>query len=59
VSDRHHFTDVLAGALAGLATGLLLPYLLHYGRDPTADGYEAAGAGETLSAPVFAWRGSF
>jgi membrane-associated phospholipid phosphatase len=30
VSDRHWATDVLGGALIGLATGYGLPYLMHY-----------------------------
>ena len=34
LADRHWSTDVLTGALMGLATGLLLPYALHYGLDP-------------------------
>lgn len=34
VADRHHASDVLAGAVMGLATGMLMPWLLHYGLDP-------------------------
>jgi membrane-associated phospholipid phosphatase len=34
VGDQHYATDVLTGALVGTGTGLLLPYLLHYGRSP-------------------------
>ena len=34
IADRHHFTDVITGATLGLVTGLLLPYVLHYGWDP-------------------------
>lgn len=30
VADRHHMTDVLAGAALGLATGYLLPNLINY-----------------------------
>jgi len=30
VSDQHYVTDVLTGAAVGLATGLGLPWLLHY-----------------------------
>jgi membrane-associated phospholipid phosphatase len=30
VADRHHLTDVLAGAALGLATGWLLPNLINY-----------------------------
>jgi len=30
VADRHHFTDVLGGALVGLGSGYLLPNLLNY-----------------------------
>lgn len=37
VAERHYATDVLGGAIIGLATGLLIPYLLHYGWDPTDD----------------------
>ncbi|MFK7985079.1 MAG: phosphatase PAP2 family protein [Sandaracinaceae bacterium] len=37
VADRHHASDVLAGAVMGLATGLLMPWLLHYGLDPEPD----------------------
>jgi membrane-associated phospholipid phosphatase len=30
MSDFEYLTDVLAGAVVGLASGWLLPYLLHY-----------------------------
>ncbi len=59
VADRHYATDVLVGAVLGLATGLLLPYLLHYGWDPSDD---LAGAPAPLagSAPArLSFGGSF
>ncbi|HEU4404229.1 MAG TPA: phosphatase PAP2 family protein [Polyangiaceae bacterium] len=39
MGDRHYATDVLSGAALGTATGLLVPYLLHYrgGASPPAD----------------------
>lgn len=37
IADRHHFTDVLTGGVLGLLTGMVLPYLLHYGWDVTDD----------------------
>ncbi len=33
-SDRHYFTDVLAGAALGLGFGYGVPMLLHYGKEP-------------------------
>ncbi len=43
VADKHHTTDVLLGAAVGLASGYVLPTLLHYDYDdepyaPLADG---------------------
>lgn len=37
VADRHYLTDVLVGALVGLTTGLVMPYLLHFVWDPSPD----------------------
>jgi membrane-associated phospholipid phosphatase len=61
LSDRHHATDVLLGALIGLSTGLLLPYLLHYGWDPREDLPAAPIAtSPLLEAPAsFSLSGSF
>ena len=44
MSDFEYFTDVLAGAIVGLASGWLLPYLLHF----------AGGARPELRSPVAA-----
>jgi membrane-associated phospholipid phosphatase len=48
-SDRHYFTDVLAGAVVGGAVGVAVPYLFHRGRSehrvalvPVADADHAA-----------------
>lgn len=35
IADKHYATDVLAGATIGLASGWLLPVLLHYGWSST------------------------
>ncbi len=40
VADRHHSSDVLVGAIMGLATGLLTPWLLHYGLNTGAEDVE-------------------
>lgn len=61
VADRHYLTDVLVGAVVGLSTGFLLPYLLHYQWDPrderapdlAVDARAALGA-----APLFGWAGT-
>jgi hypothetical protein len=37
LGDMHHTTDILIGALVGIATGLLLPAALHYGFDWNRD----------------------
>lgn len=37
-SDLHWFTDVLLGAGVGMASGYLLPWLLHYGRSGSGPG---------------------
>ncbi len=48
MADDHNATDVLAGALVGAASGIGLPWLLHY-RLPQADvGDAAAGAGMSI-----------
>ncbi len=54
LADRHWATDVIVGALIGLATGLGLPYLLHYGWD-RSEPTDAPGATAPLresGAPV-------
>jgi len=45
LAERHWASDVLVGSLMGLATGLGLPYLLHYGWDRS----ETTGAPPTTS----------
>ncbi len=57
IADRHYASDVLIGALLGLATGALLPYLLHFAWDPTPD--PAEGAAMPLSSVSFPLAGSF
>ncbi len=63
VADRHHAVDVVTGAAIGLASGWLLPWLLHYRFDwdevrseqrkgevtllPWSDGRAALGVGAT------------
>jgi membrane-associated phospholipid phosphatase len=42
VADRHWSTDVMSGALVGLATGYGLPYLLHYQFDERGLGAHTA-----------------
>jgi len=46
VADRHWSTDVLAGAVVGLASGYLLPKALHYG-------FRRNGGAVVLVAPVW------
>jgi len=57
ISDRHFATDVLVGALAGLAAGLLLPYALHFGWDGRGD--DVAGAGGALSGGTLGYGFAF
>ena len=42
IADRHWATDVITGAILGLATGLLLPYALHFGWDLSREDISAA-----------------
>lgn len=56
VADRHYATDVLVGSVVGFATGLLIPYLLHYGWDPVDD--IAPAPGPLTSAPLMLSYGS-
>jgi len=46
IADRHHATDVMLGAVSGALTGLLLPYLLHFGWDPVE------GEADAMTAPL-------
>lgn len=60
MADRHYFTDVLAGAGLGLAAGLGLPYLLHYGQgEPEPTGPTVAAPLRPRGGPVFSWSGRF
>lgn len=64
-SNRHFFSDVVAGAGVGLASGFLLPILLHYSRKPgDFDSREQtleSGAGLQVDpvVPVFQFGGAF
>lgn len=62
IADRHYLTDVLMGAVLGLSTGFLMPYLLHYQWD-TRDGTRpdvVVPARAPLSAPIMlGWSGTF
>jgi membrane-associated phospholipid phosphatase len=44
-SEQHYFTDVAAGAVLGLASGWLLPWLLHGPEDPRRAGAALDGSG--------------
>jgi membrane-associated phospholipid phosphatase len=62
IADRHYATDVIIGAVVGLGTGFLLPYLLHFHRwgdapDPT--GGSVAELSSPLSAPMFSFGSAF
>lgn len=60
MADRHYFTDVVAGAALGLAAGLGLPYLLHYGRSEAAASAPAVTPiGRRSAGPMFHWSGQF
>ena len=61
LADRHWASDVIGGSLIGLATGLLLPYLLHYGWDPSdAPPTPVATSPLREAQPLmFSYRGSF
>ncbi len=61
VANRHYATDVLVGAVLGLATGLLLPYLLHFQWDPSDHHVPTVGATATglVAAPMLSFGGSF
>lgn len=50
IADRHWATDVIVGSIVGLATGLLLPYALHFGWDRS--GEETSAATGPLVAPA-------
>lgn len=64
-ANRHFFSDVIAGAGVGLASGFLLPILLHYSRKPGGfDSREEAlesGAGLQVDpvVPVLQFGGAF
>lgn len=55
-SDRHYATDVVFGAGVGLATGLLLPWLLHFREDTPpvlmAPWIDEGSAGAVLIGPL-------
>jgi membrane-associated phospholipid phosphatase len=57
IADRHFASDVVIGALFGLATGALLPYALHYAWDPTPE--PAAMTAPLTSSPVFSYGAPF
>lgn len=61
IADRHYITDVLVGALVGLGTGFLLPYLLHYQWDPRGElpPDVTVPARAPLSAPALGYAGRF
>lgn len=60
IADRHYFTDILTGATVGLLTGMLLPYLLHYGWDLTAEPDEATMRRDPLArSPLLSVGGHF
>lgn len=60
IADRHWATDVLIGSVVGLATGLLLPYLLHYGWDRSESDSVAFTAAPLSEAPaMLSFGGSF
>ena len=62
VADRHWMTDVVVGALIGLGTGLLLPWALHYGWDPTDDDdrdVRVAAAPLGTATPTLSFGGAF
>ena len=50
--DRHYFTDVLVGAIAGASVGLLVPYVFH-----RPEGGAEATPGSTGQASVLAFSG--
>jgi membrane-associated phospholipid phosphatase len=59
IADRHYVTDVLVGAVLGLSTGFLMPYLLHYQWDP-GEAPEATMTAAPLRAPLtVGFRGTF
>jgi membrane-associated phospholipid phosphatase len=47
-ADRHYFTDVLAGAIGGAATGFLMPYLFHRPDQGAATRTTASASGYSL-----------
>lgn len=60
MTDRHYFTDILAGAAIGLGAGLALPYALHYAH---GDDEEAVRASAPIAphapAPKLGFSGRF
>jgi len=60
LADRHWATDVLIGSVVGLATGLFLPYVLHYGWDRSeTDGVDFVAAPVSEAPAMFSFGGSF
>ncbi|MCA9609504.1 MAG: phosphatase PAP2 family protein [Myxococcales bacterium] len=60
LSDRHWASDVIVGALIGLSTGLVMPYLLHYGWDPRDDATTPTATSPLVEAPAtLSFSGSF
>lgn len=60
VADRHYATDVLLGGAIGMASGLFVPWFIHY-RPTVTPPDHVASTQEPLrpAAPIFAYAGTF
>ncbi|MEO5768307.1 MAG: phosphatase PAP2 family protein [Polyangia bacterium] len=54
MADRHHATDVIAGAMIGFASGYGLPWLLHYRASGQGEGGASPGEGHQAALVPFA-----
>jgi membrane-associated phospholipid phosphatase len=59
VADRHHATDVVVGGLVGLATGLLLPWALHFAWDPDPETSARMDGLSSTPPPYLSYAGTF
>jgi membrane-associated phospholipid phosphatase len=58
IADKHYMSDVLVAAGLGLSIGWLLPYVLHYQHEPSAEGAAEEGP-SVVVAPLGDFESTF